>query len=295
MIVALVLVSAFLHALWNALLRLEPDKDRGLVAAVVVATIVAAAVAAGRALAGEVLFATAPALAWSLAAGVLEWVYFASLARALGQGPLGPVYTVSRGGAIVVAWPLSIAFFAERFAVASAVGSAIVLAGLALASTSRDDRTFDRSSATLRVAARPGEAGPFDRRALAWSAACALAIAGYHLSYKAALAAGGNPSAVFAVALAVASAINVTRARGTFAYARPRWRRIAVMGLVCGGSFLILLEGLAAGGAGFVLTLRNTSVLFATALAFAIGDKPRRVQVVGSVAVAAGAVVMAWP
>ena len=48
MIVALVVFSAFLHALWNALLRVEPDKDRALVAAVGVATVVAAIVAGVR-------------------------------------------------------------------------------------------------------------------------------------------------------------------------------------------------------------------------------------------------------
>jgi uncharacterized membrane protein len=66
------------------------------------------------------------------------------------------------------------------------------------------------------------------------------------------------------------------------------------MGAVCGGSFLILMEALAAGGAGFVLTLRNTSVLFAVGLAWAIGDSPRRAQIAGAVLVAAGAVLMAW-
>jgi uncharacterized membrane protein len=66
------------------------------------------------------------------------------------------------------------------------------------------------------------------------------------------------------------------------------------MGAICGGSFLILMEALDAGGAGFVLTLRNTSVLFATALAWAVGDRPRRPQVVGASLVAAGAVLMAW-
>ena len=47
-IIALVLLSAFLYALWNALLRLEDDKDRALMAAVVVATLFAAAVAGVR-------------------------------------------------------------------------------------------------------------------------------------------------------------------------------------------------------------------------------------------------------
>jgi drug/metabolite transporter (DMT)-like permease len=278
MIVAFVLVSALLHALWNALLRLEPDKDRGLVAAVAVATVLAAAVATVRALAGETLFASLEAVGWALAAGVLEWLYFASLARALDRGPLGPIYTVSRGGAILVVWPVSIAWLGEHVSLAAAIGSAIVLGGLVLASV-----------------ARSGDTRAVPRNALAWAIACACAIAGYHVAYKAALAAGGSPSAVFALALALATAINVTRTRGVIRYARGRTGRVLVMGVVCGGSFLILLEGLAAGGAGYVLTLRNTSVLFATLLAFAIGERPRRGQITGAILVALGAVLMAWP
>ncbi|HEY1557089.1 MAG TPA: hypothetical protein VGF94_19775 [Kofleriaceae bacterium] len=98
-------------------------------------------------------------------------------------------------------------------------------------------------------------------------------------SYKAALAAGGTPSAVFALALALATAINLTRTRGVAGYARGRTGRILVMGIVRGGSVLILLEGLAAGGA----------------LAFAIGERPGRTQITGAMLVAAGAVLMAWP
>ena len=282
-IVALVLVSAFLHAAWNALLRLEQDKDRALVAAVAAGTLLALAVAGIRWALGEAPFDGAAAIAWSLAAGVLEVAYFASLARALESGPLGPVYTISRGGAVVIVWPLSIAAFGEAVTATSLAGSAVVLAGLAL------------SSAGLpAIAARRARGG-----ALAWAVACAVAIAGYHLAYKAALAAGGGPSAVFAVSLGVATAINAARLgpegrRAAAAIARTRAPRVLAMGMVCGGSFLILMEALAGGGAGFVLTLRNTSVLFATGLAWAIGDPPRRAQVAGAFLVAAGAVLMAW-
>jgi len=48
LIVVLVLLSAFLHAAWNALLRVEPDKDRGLIAAVAVASLFSTAIAAVR-------------------------------------------------------------------------------------------------------------------------------------------------------------------------------------------------------------------------------------------------------
>jgi uncharacterized membrane protein len=286
LIIALVLLSALLHATWNALLRVEADKDRVLVAAVCAATLLATIVATLRWQLGDVPFANEESLGWTLAAGVFEWLYFASLAKALDKGSLGPVYTISRGGAILLVWPISIAFFTEQLTIASAIGSAVVFAGLALASS----RTGD-----VRTITRPG-----DRSALAWAIACAVSIAGYHLAYKAALKAGGSASAVFAVALAAASLINLARlgraGRSVVAsLVRTRLPRIVLMGLICGGSFLILMEALAAGGAGYVLTLRNTSVLFATGLAFAIGERPRHVEIAGAAFVAAGAVLMAWP
>ena len=282
LIIALVLLSALLHASWNALLRVERDKDRALVAAVAVATLLASLVAGIRWGVGEHPFATQASLAWALAAGVLEWLYFASLAKALDRGSLGPVYTISRGGAILLVWPISIAAFAEPLTIPSAIGSAVVFAGLALSSS------------------RTGDTRKTQTSALAWAVACAVSIAGYHLAYKAALGAGGSASAVFAVALAVATAINIARIGGdgrrvVRTLLRTRLPRIVLMGAVCGGSFLILMEALAAGGAGFVLTLRNTSVLFAIGLAALIGERPRHVEIAGAAFVAAGAILMAWP
>jgi len=274
--VALVLSSAFLHAAWNALLRTEPDKDRALVAAVGVAAVLATIVAAVRWQLGELPFLATGAFVWALAAGLMEWTYFVSLARALDRGPLGPVYTVSRGGAILLVYPISIALFDERLTVLSAAGSAVVFAGLALSG------------------ARTGDTRAPHGSALAWAIVCAVSIAGYHLAYKASLADGGNPSAVFAVALAVATALNVVRIRGVMAVLRMRAPRVLAMGVLCGGSFLILLEALARGGAGLVLTLRNTSVLFATALATMVGEPPRRAQIAGAILVTGGAILIAW-
>jgi uncharacterized membrane protein len=282
LLVALVLLSALLHATWNALLRLERDKDRALVAAVGGATLLAFAVAAIRWALGEPPFRTSTAALWTVAAGVLEWAYFASLAQALERGRLGAVYTISRGGAILIVWPVSIVLLREHLQVLAAIGSAIVLGGLALSSMGTGDA---RSSG---------------RGALAWASACAVAIAGYHLAYKAALREGGSASMVFACALAVASAINVARlgAEGRAVVSgllRTRLARVALMGVICGSSFLILMEALSAGGAGFVLTLRNTSVLFAVGLSFVIRERPRRPEIAGAVLVAIGAILMAWP
>jgi drug/metabolite transporter (DMT)-like permease len=213
---------------------------------------------------------------------VLECIYFATLTKALDRGPLGAVYTISRGGAILVVWPVSIAMFGEPLTLMSAIGSLVVLVGLALAGVGTGQTRQARSAA------------------LAWATACAASIAGYHLAYKGALGAGGSASAVFAVALAVASTINIARLgregrRVAGNLLETRLPRVLVMGVICGGSFLILMEALAAGGAGYVLTLRNTSVLFAVMLSFMIGERPRRPEIAGAAFVAAGAVLMALP
>jgi drug/metabolite transporter (DMT)-like permease len=276
-IATLVLLSALLHAMWNAGLRLEADKDRGVVIAIAVATLVATGVAGVRWALGTVPFPTWDSAFWTAVAGVAEAVYFAALARALSLGPLGPVYTVSRGGAVLVVWPASVALWSEPVTPGALAGSGIVLGGLILSGAERGA----------------------PRAAIAWASACAACIAGYHLAYKAALDAGGEPAAVFAVSLAAASALNLARlgaegrriARAVFA---ARWFRLCVIGTICSVAFLLLMWGLArGGGAGLVLTLRNSSVVFATLFAALIGDQPSRRQVIGSILVAGGAILLA--
>ncbi|MBA3500828.1 MAG: DMT family transporter [Myxococcota bacterium] len=279
MTVVLVLVSAFFHALWNALLRVEPDKDRGLVAAIGVASLFACVIAAVRWSLGQVPFATTASLGWTLLAGAFEAVYFATLARALDRGPLGAVYTISRGGAVLVVWPLSILLFHELVTITSASGSMLVLGGLVLCGIGAH-----------------GVRGSGDKSGVFWAVLCAVSIAGYHLAYKAALLSGASSSASFAVSLSLSALISVVRIdrTGMRALLRTRWHRIVLMGIVCGGSFLILMEALALGGSGYVLTLRNTSVLFAAVLAYFIGERPAHAELVGAALVAGGAVLMAW-
>ncbi len=282
MIIAFVLISAFLHALWNAMLRVETDKARSLVAAIVIATVIAVAIAAIRWGLGAAPFASLAGAGATVLAGALEAAYFATLARAMQRGTLGVVYTISRGGAVLAVWPLSIALFAEHPTPPAIAGSLIVLAGLALSGLAP-------GKAAHRIA----------RGAISWAIACAMSIAGYHLAYKAALAESTNPSACFALALAVSAAIHVARLgragrAQVAALMRQRAPRLLVMGLACSASFLVLLEALAVGGSGYVLTLRNTSVLFAAAMAWRIGERPARAELAGAMLVAAGATVMAW-
>ena len=310
MIIALVVLSAFLHALWNALLRLEKEKDRSLVVAIAVATLVAVVVAGVRWGLGEVPFASWRGVGFTLLAGMLEAAYFATLAKAMALGRLGVVYTISRGGAVLAVWPLSIALFGEAAKLLSLIGSVLVVGGLALSGfgSTRRSGVAGAGSAGAETGsgdARRGGGGDGasehgrERRAVSWAMACAMSIAGYHLAYAAALSEQVNPSACFALSLGVSVAINATRLyragrmRGAKALVMERWPRLLVMGIVASGSFLVLLEALARGGAGYVLTLRNTSVLFAVAMAWRIGERPARAEVAGAALVAAGAALLA--
>ena len=191
------------------------------------------------------------------------------------------MYTISRGGAVIVVYPLSVLLFHEHVTAASLVGSALVVLGLVLSGLrgTGESRSMEPSATLLAIM-------------------CAFAIAAYHLAYKTALDAGGASSAVFAASLTLATVINVVRTgplgRSSIAtLVRTSWPRLVLMGCLCGGSFLMLIEALATGGAGYALTLRNTSVLFALGLAWAIGERPRWAPVIGAVLVAAGAIAMA--
>jgi drug/metabolite transporter (DMT)-like permease len=271
----LVLISAFLHALWNAVIKRERDPRSAGVAVLAAAACVATAVAP---FAAAPAFPHATGLSWALLAGVFEGSYFAALGLALARGPLGPAYTVARGGAMLVTWPISVLFLGELFPMSAQFGVALVACGLGLSAMRSHERTTWTS--------------------LIWAAACAVCIAGYHLSYKFALAASAEPKALFAVALACALPINlacVGRGGATSAWyaLRESPYRLLFGGVTCTASFLLFLVALTSVGAGAVLTLRNTSVLFAQLLAVWSGERPTIRAIGGAALVAAGAFLLA--
>jgi drug/metabolite transporter (DMT)-like permease len=118
-----------------------------------------------------------------------------------------------------------------------------------------------------------------------------------YLAYKRALALGAEPRALFAVSLLVAVPFNVAflgaRVRSLLAAelrARP-WE-LVVAGAVCAVSFLLFLDALHTSGAGRVLTLRNTSVVFALLFGWMGGDRPRRFEAAGAGLVVVGAALL---
>lgn len=270
---ALLIASAFLHASWNALLKRERDPEVA-VAGVLGAALVVALAAAG--LAPRPLFATSAAVAWGVAAGVFEGVYFVTLAAALSRAPYGAVYAIARGGAMLVVWPASALLLAEPVSPARVAGASVIAAGLALVAAGGAHRTARRGGFPLAVA-------------------CSASIAGYHLCYDAALARGATEAPLFALALATALPFLLAslRMRGALAAASipsPRaLLRWVLAGVLCTASFLLFLRGLTASGAALALTLRNTSVLFAQLLAIGMREPVGPRQLAGAALIAAGA------
>src|SRR5512140_49838 len=128
-------------------------------------------------------------LAWALGAGACEAGYFATLALALERAPIASVYPVSRGGALVVVWPVSIALMGERLSWASAASVALVAAGIFLAGFRRPTRA--------------------EAMGVRWAALSSCFIAGFNLLYKQALVLGAEPRALFAVSMLVALPLNL--------------------------------------------------------------------------------------
>lgn len=271
----LILASAFLHALWNARLKRQPEMDvagsviflvtglSGLVAALVTW------------LAGSTPFASAGAVGWSLAAGVCEAGYFTLLVIAFRLAPLGTVYALSRGVAILATWPLSVLWLGETVTVPALAGTAALLAGLGLSA--------------FRVAA-PG-------RGMLLALCCGGFIAGYHLCYKLAITQGGAPAAVFALSLSVAVPVNIALLpKGRRARLLPLWRArflpLTGLGMMCAASFLLILLALELAGAGYVLTLRNASILFTLLLAWRMGESTTARQWLGAALIATGAALL---
>lgn len=276
--ILLVLASAMAHASWNAILKRSKSPEDAIIGMMLVGGLASAVLALA-------LCVPAPpraAIVWSLGAGVAETVYFVTLARALSRAPLGPVYTIVRGGALVIVWPVSVALLGEKITLTSILGTLLVLLGLA-ATGSSERRATSLDHATVRSG-------------LVVAATSALFVGTYHLAYKVALSHGGSAGAVNAISLLSGAVLNALvrwpRRKRALAAVAAAPALTLLAGLLGSGGFWLFLMAMRDAGAGAVMTLRTTSILFAQVLAFAMRDPPKRLGIVGAVLVTIGAVLL---
>ncbi|MBX3207794.1 MAG: EamA family transporter [Labilithrix sp.] len=296
-IVLLVVASALAHASWNAILKRCREPEHAVVGMMFLAAVCGVICAVALRMPVPPL----TSLGWCVAAGVLEAAYFVTLARALSRAPLASVYTVVRGGALVVVWPISVLALGEAVTVTRAIGTLLVVLGLVATGASQRTPALDAPNPGADASAAgnegSGDAKSGVRSGIAVAALSAVFVGGYHLAYKLALSTGGGPEAVVSISLSTASILNLaalgSRRARVFAAARVQPAKIVVGGLLASFGFLVFLSAMKDAGAGVVLTLRNTSILFAQVLAFALGERPRRLGVVGAGLVTSGAILLA--
>lgn len=258
----LALSAAVLHALWNLLVAGSRDVLAATAVALASSLVVAAPVAI------LTWGVDREAVPWLVASAALELVYFFTLTAAYQRAELSLVYPLARGGAPVLVLVGSIAAGVVPGA-AEAIGVVAVAAGVVLV---RGLTGGDRLGVVLGLV-------------------IAAQIAGYTLVDAEGIE-HANPVPYLLLAL-VPTTLAATAVCG-----RERLRaelRPTTVLAGCGGflAYALVLAALRLAPAAPVAAVRETSVLFAVALAAPVlGERVTRMRIAGAVLVVAGVVLL---
>jgi drug/metabolite transporter (DMT)-like permease len=261
---ALALGAAALHALWNLLLAREPDTEAAT--AVAIASLVVVLVLPA-ALTWRVEGAAVPYLAGSAA---LELAYIGLLAAAYRRFELSVVYPVARGLAPVLALVLTVVVTLSSPSAGEVGGVLAVAAGVML----------------VRGRLR-GEVG-----ALGLGAVIAAAIAGYTVVDRYGIHhANAAPYLLLVMAgPAILYSLGVGRSR----VARALSPVTVLVGAASAGAYLLVLLALRLASAPAVASVRETSVVIATALAaIVLRERVGPARLAGAALVAGGVALLA--
>jgi drug/metabolite transporter (DMT)-like permease len=262
--VAIVLVAAFLHALWNMLLARAPDTSAGIAVATAAGSVVLLPFAIAR-------WRVEPAaLPWVAVSATLELVYFVLLAHAYRRADLSLVYPVARGLSPVLVLVGSVIWLHEPASPLALAGITLVAAGVLL----------------VRGLRAPASAAD-----VALAAVIGSIIAGYTLADQQGVRSAdplaylllvvGIPAVVWCGWLAVTDGTTRLRAALTPSIVMGGTAAVAAYGLV--------LVALGMAWAPGVAALRETSIVMATVMAaLVLRERVERSRWIGSVVLVAG-------
>ena len=277
-VVAVVLFAALLHASWNAIVKSGKDTFLSTVLVSVGAALISLAV---------LPFVDAPAPAswpWLAASAVAQLAYYSLLAAAYKAGDMSHAYPLMRGSApLIVAlasWPL----IGERLSAMQTGAVACICAGIL----------------GLYLAARRPATGTANNtgRATAFALGNACVIASYTLIDGIGVRLSGAPAAytMWIFVLNGAGLLLWTvlrRPADLLAYAQTQWHLAAFGGFGTLASYGLALWAMTQAPVAAIAALRETSILFAIAIAaLFLREKisPRRYLAI--ILIAAGAVLM---
>lgn len=255
----LALVSGLLHASWNALAK-SPGRERAATLAALAISLLAAVLQA--LLLPPTTSLEARHLPWVLLAGLGEASYVFSLGMAYAKGDLAMTYAVSRASALVFIWPVTWLQSGHTPTTLALGATGLVVVGILL--TRRGD-------------------GPA-RWHLGWTLLTGASVAGYHAGYKGAVDGGAPQVLAFIGAISLALPLLLLAVGSAVRSQIPaliRTPRLVAAGLLCAGSFLLMLAALARSESGRILGVRNASVGFALLFALRMGERIDRRQALG--------------
>ncbi len=281
-VVLAVLVGAMLHASWNALVKSSGDKQLDIALVHFLGAVVSLPLLW---LVGLPPPESWPFLAASLAIHV---AYYITLNGAYQHGDLGTTYPIMRGSAPMLVALGSSTVLGESLTLAAWLGVAAVTLGVLMVGLSRPAQALHH------------------HRAIGFALANAVVIAAYTFvdgSGVRVTVAGGHTAASYVVLLFVLDGIpypalvfaqrSAEGRRAIAAYARNRWPLATVGGLASLGSYWIALWAMTRAPVAAVSALRETSVLFATALSVLVLKERFGLQrASGAVVIVAGVVAL---
>ena len=240
------LLSALLHAGWNAAVKADRDPAQAMTAQMVLGAVM-----------------VVPCLVWSGLPAPASWIWIAAstlmnlltvsaLLRAYELGGFGLVYPVVRAVAVLLVVPLAAALTGERFGPAALAGIVVIALALGVLAF---DAARDRS-VTLK--------------ALAWTLAAGLGTAAYILCDARGVRASGDPWAYgFVVSITNAAAMCLRQRQTGLAWSliRGRWVTALPTAVAAMASYLLILWVWSHAPVAPAAALRDTSSVFAILIA----------------------------
>ena len=266
-----VLGAAFLHALWNALIKLGTSKVGGMVILSIVEVPIGLAV---------VMLSPAidpAAIPWVIAAGCTHFAYKFFLTYAYDRGDLSRVYPIARGAAPMIVALVGAVFLADAVTGQEYLAIAVLAAGILL---------------MARGVFSSGE----DRRLLPFAIGSACATATYTLIDGMGARVSGSAAAYVAwvfVADGTFFTLGMLALRGWGVIPRhwQAWRMGAFASAASYGAYAVSIWAMTLAPIAVVAALRETSILFAVLIGWlAFGERMNAEKAVAALVIVAGVI-----
>ena len=270
-----VLIAAFCHASWNAIIRLRGDKLMSMALLVAACGLLA--------FPGLFFFPILPRAAWPfvVTSAIIHLGYNTFLALAYHHGELSKVYPLVRGSAPLTTLVISLLFLDESVDMSGAVGICVLAVGIMALALDRGWRVLIASP-----------------HAILYAALTSICITAYTLSdgLGARLADNAHQYVVWLFVLdtiPTVAAVLLIRRRAFFAAIGENWLAALGGGALSLAAYWIVIWAFTVAPIPIVAALRETSILFALLIGMIwVGEKVTPIRGVSIALVLCGLAVM---